>query len=41
VTTAHQAFGALLLANATLAFAWCRRLLVAPPSIESARELVG
>jgi cytochrome c oxidase assembly protein subunit 15 len=30
VTTAHQAFGALLLANATLAFVWCRRLLVVP-----------
>jgi cytochrome c oxidase assembly protein subunit 15 len=30
VTTAHQAFGALLLANATLAFVWIRRLLVAP-----------
>jgi cytochrome c oxidase assembly protein subunit 15 len=39
VTTAHQAFGALLLANATLAFLWCRRLLVAPRPAESPPEL--
>jgi cytochrome c oxidase assembly protein subunit 15 len=30
ITTAHQACGALLLANAVLALVWCRRLLLAP-----------
>jgi cytochrome c oxidase assembly protein subunit 15 len=30
ITTAHQALGALVLANVGLTLAWCRRLLVAP-----------